>query len=82
VLDTSRLPNAVHKQLEELVEKSGFFSLPKELPEKPSAPDSFHHTLTIEHADGRKHAVTFSESVASAELRELKRIVRDQSRIA
>jgi hypothetical protein len=54
--------------------------LPAELPERQATADSFQHSLTVQHANGRKHTVTFTESSASDALRELKRLVRDQAK--
>ena len=80
VLDTSRLPEAVLRHIEALVAKSGFFLLPAELPSPKNVADGFLHSLTIEQAAGRKHTVTFAETAASEELRELKRLVREQTK--
>ena len=71
VLDTAKV-SAVAAQ-------AGFFSLPAELPERSPSADSFQHSLTVRHAGGREHTVTFTESAASDALRELKRLVRDQA---
>lgn len=78
VLDTAGLSAASVQRIEELLAAAKFFSLPGELPCRSSG-DVFQHTLTIEHASGRKHSVTFSEAEASEALRELKRLVRDQA---
>jgi hypothetical protein len=80
VLDTAELPAAAAQRIEELLVKAKFFALPAELPERSPSPDSFHHSLTVRHASGREHTVTFSESGASEALRELKRLVRDQAK--
>lgn len=79
VLDTAVLPTASVKRIEELLASADFFSLPTELPSRSSGIDALQHTLTIEHASGRKHAVTFAEADAGEALRELKRLVRDQA---
>lgn len=79
VLDTARVPEKVLRRIESLVETSGFFSLPAELPAPKNTADHLLHSLTVAHADGREHTVTFAEGSASEALRELKRLVRDQS---
>ncbi len=79
-LDTAELPAAEARHIEELLEKAGFFALPAELPERTQGADNFQHSLTVRHASGREHTVTFSEGSASEALRELKRLVRDQSK--
>jgi len=79
VLDTAALPAASVKRIEELLASAKFFTLPAELPGRSTGGDTFQHTLTIQHSSGRKHAVTFAEADASDALRELKRLVRDQS---
>jgi hypothetical protein len=79
VLDTAGLSVAAAQHIEELLEKSNFFALPAELPERTRGADNFQHTLTVRHAGGREHTVTFSEASASEALRELKRLVRDQA---
>jgi hypothetical protein len=81
VLDTASLPDAGARRIEELLTASKFFSLPAELHENTPSPDNFQHTLTVNHANGRKHSVTFTEASASEALRELKRLVRDQARV-
>jgi hypothetical protein len=78
-LDTAGLPAAAVKRIEELLETTGFFTLPAELPEPSPGADNFLHSLTVHHANGRKHTVTFTEASADDALRELKRIVRDQA---
>ena len=78
-LDTAGLPTATTQRIEELLVAANFFSLPVELPCSAKGADGFQHTLTVQHASGRKHAVTFAEADASDALRELKRLVRDQS---
>ena len=80
VLDTAGLSVAAAQHIEELLEKSKFFTLPTELPERSQSADNFQHSLTVRHADGREHTVTFSEASASEALRELKRLVRDQAK--
>jgi hypothetical protein len=77
VLDTAGLPVAAVQRIEDLLAAAGFFSLPVELPGRGSGADAFQYTLTVQHASGRKHAVTFAEADASEALRELKRLVRD-----
>lgn len=77
VLDAGDLSAAAVQRLEDLLEKAKFFSLPRELPSAAKGADGFQHTLTIQHASGRKHEVTFAEADASEALRELKRLVRD-----
>lgn len=79
VLEAGRLPQKARAQLEELLEKSSFFELPKNLRGPKGVVDAFLHTLTVEHEDGRKHSVTFTEAAASEALRELKRLVRDHT---
>ncbi len=79
-LDTAELPVAAARHIEELLEKAGFFALPAELPERTQGADNFQHSLTVRHASGKEHTVTFSEASASEALRELKRLVRDQSK--
>ena len=79
VLDTAKVSAAAAQRVEELLVKAGFFSLPAELPERSPSADSFQHSLTVRHAGGREHTVTFTESAASDALRELKRLVRDQA---
>jgi len=80
VLDTAALPEAAARRIEELLEEADFFALPSELPEQSASADNFQHSLTVRHAGGREHTVTFTEASASAALRELKRLVRDQSK--
>lgn len=77
VLDLGGLAAATAQKIEELLETSKFFSLPKELPSRSRGADGFQYTLSVVHASGRKHSVTFAEGDASEELRELKRLVRD-----
>jgi len=79
VLDTGSLSAVAAGHIEELLGKSNFFALPAELPEHAPGADNFQHSLTVHHADGREHTVTFSEASASEALRELKRLVRDQA---
>jgi hypothetical protein len=79
-LDTAGLPAATVQRIEELLEMTGFFKLPTELPEHTPGADNFQHSLTVHHASGRKHTVTFTEASADEALRELKRIVRDQAK--
>jgi hypothetical protein len=79
VLDTASLSATSVQRIEDLLAAAKFFSLPTELPSRSSGIDALQHTLTIEHASGRKHAVTFAEADASEALRELKRLVRDQA---
>ena len=78
VLDTAGLSSTDARQIEALLVKSNFFALPAELPERTHGADNFQHSLTVRHADGREHTVTFSEASASEALRQLKRLVRDQ----
>ncbi|MFT3870127.1 MAG: hypothetical protein QM715_16895 [Nibricoccus sp.] len=79
MLDTASLTAEMTRRLEELLTAADFFSLPGELPSKAKGADGFQHTLTVQHASGRKHTVTFAEADASEPLRELKRLVRDQA---
>ncbi len=79
VLDTTALAPAMASQIEVLLEAARFFALPAELPECGSSADNFQYSLTVRHADGREHTVTFTEASASEALRELKRLVRDQA---
>ena len=76
-LDTSVLPDATARRIEELLNTTGFFKLPAVLPEPSSAADAFQHSLTVSHPSGGEHTVTFTEASASEALRELKRMVRD-----
>jgi hypothetical protein len=80
VFDTTGKSEAVVQRVEELLATANFFSLPAELPERQATADSFQHSLTVHHASGRKHTVTFTEASASDALRELKRLVRDQAK--
>jgi len=80
VLDTAGLSDAAARHIDELLETSGFFKLPAELPERSPGADNFQHSLTVRHAGGREHTVTFTEASASEALRELKRLVRDQAK--
>ena len=80
VLDTAGLTAPAAQHIEELLVKAGFFALPAELPERSPTPDSFQHSLTVRHAGGREHTVTFTEGAASEALRELKRLVRDHAK--
>ncbi len=79
VLDTSALPVDIVQRIDALLESARFFNLPAELPSRSKGADGFQHTLTVQHASGRKHAVTFAEADASDALRELKRLVREGS---
>ena len=80
VLDTASLSAAAAQHIEELLTRSDFFARPAELPERTKSADNFQHTLTVRHAGGREHTVTFTEASASEALRELKRLVRDQAK--
>lgn len=80
VLDTAALPATAAQHIEELLEQAKFFALPAELPESVKSADNFQHSLTVRHSGGHEHTVTFTEASASEALRELKRLVRDQSK--
>lgn len=80
VLDTGSLSAAEVSHIDELLTRADFFALPGELPEQTKSADNFQHTLTVRHAGGREHSVTFSEASASEALRELKRLVRDHAK--
>jgi len=79
-LDTASLPPAAARHIEELLTRADFFALPAELQESTKSADNFQHTLTVRHAGGREHTVTFTEASASEALRELKRLVRDHAK--
>lgn len=77
-LDTARVPEAVRRKVETLVEQAGFFTLPSELRSRSPLADAFQHHLTVVRSDGKAHTVSFVEESACDELRELKRLVREQ----
>jgi len=79
ILDTAALTVSAARRVDELLKKSDFFALPAELPDHSPSADTFQHSLTVRHANGHEHTVTFSEASASEALRELKRLVRDQA---
>ncbi|MBK9990755.1 MAG: hypothetical protein IPP19_08505 [Verrucomicrobia bacterium] len=76
-LDTAKLPAAAAQRIEELLNTASFFKLPAVLPVSAPGADTFQHSLTVSHASGCEHTVTFTEASASEALRELKRMVRD-----
>ena len=73
-LDTGALPPKQARELEALVDRSGFF----ELPEKLRAPgaDRFQYTVTVESAD-RQHTVQVTDGAVPPELQALLDTLRD-----
>lgn len=78
-LDAATLNKDAAQRIEDLLASADFFSLPEELPCRAKSADAFQYSLTVHHASGRKHTVTFADADASDALRELKRLVRDGS---
>ena len=69
VVDTATMGSGAGA-LEDLVHRSKFFELPKEvLPEHPIR-DGFQYEITVQDGD-RKHTVTTTDAAASADLRAL-----------
>jgi hypothetical protein len=69
-VDAASLSPKEVDELRQLVEQSGFFSLPPQLAAPAPLPDSFHYRVTVESADG-KHTVEVDDDAAPPRLRAL-----------
>jgi hypothetical protein len=75
-VDTTRLPDAQQKRVEDLVRAADFFALPPSLQAEPSGPDRFQYDLEVRDAAGRMHRVSYGEEAAPDALLELSRVLR------
>jgi len=69
-LDTSLLPPGQEKELRDLVQASGFFDLPAELPARAPGADRFHYRLTV-RSKGEARTVEMDESAVPSTVRPL-----------
>ena len=79
-LDTAALSGNVAKRIEGLVASAGFFNLPHTLAAPIRQPDRLQFTVRVVTDDGREHAVTCDEEVASEPFLELVRAVQKETR--
>ena len=68
--DSASLPTDRQRELEQLLETSGFFDLPHELHSAEPSADRFQYRLTVERG-GRSHTVRAAEATAPDALRPL-----------
>lgn len=71
-IDTESLPPEEARAVQQLVERAGFFELPRIVAAPTRAPDQFRYRLAIED-QGREHTVETCETAAPDTLRPLLR---------
>ena len=69
-IDTGSLPAIEAKRVQDLVDSSGFFSLPEKLPRPKAGADYFTYSLTVEDGE-RSHSVEAAEPSLPERLRPL-----------
>ena len=78
-LDTRRLTPGQERELRDLVDSSGFFDLPLELPAAGPGADRFHYRLTVQ-TRGETRTVSMEESSVPGSLRPLLEWISRSSR--